>query len=141
MIHPFHFLLFAALQTCQIDLGEHILIVEVADTAASQSKGLMDRDHLEEGKGMLFVFKTPSILSFWMKNTKIPLSIGFFDETKQLIETFDMTPPPLNAKRLPSFQSSKEASYALEVPQSWFQTHNIRPGMKFSFHDPSNAIE
>ena len=141
MLSTFHFLLFAVLQTCQIDLGGQTLIVEVADTAAAQNKGLMYRDHLEEGKGMLFVYKAPSILSFWMKNTKIPLSIGFFDETKQLIEIFDMNPHPPNAKRLPLFQSSQAASYALEVPQSWFQTHNILPGMKFSFHDPLNPIE
>lgn len=76
-----------------------------------------------------------------MKDTLIPLSIGFFDETKKLIEIFDMPVPQLGAKTLPLFMSSRPAVYALEMPKSWFQENNIRPGMKFSFLDRRDPVE
>jgi len=123
----------------QIQLGKQILTVEIADTEESRSKGLMGRKNLEEGRGMLFVYKEPEILNFWMKNTLIPLSIGFFDEKKTLIGTADMNPPRGNS--FPTTQSPKPSLYALEVPQGWFSRNKIHSGAKFSFLDPSNAVK
>ena len=65
--------------------GKVPLNVELADTPAERARGLMFRQSLGESEGMLFVFEKPETPSFWMKNTKIPLSIAFFDEDKKLI--------------------------------------------------------
>ncbi|MES2272581.1 MAG: DUF192 domain-containing protein, partial [Chlamydiota bacterium] len=73
-------LFFHGMATAQIELGDQILTVELADTEVSITHGLMGRKTLRPGYGMLFVYKKPQILSFWMKNTLIPLSIGFFDD-------------------------------------------------------------
>ncbi len=132
---------FAVLQTRPINLGGNKLVVEIADTPETASKGLMGRKHLGDEEGMLFVYKTPACLSFWMKETLLPLSIGFFDETKQLIETIDMPVPQPEVQQLPIFKSSRPACYALEVPESWFRRNNIRPGMKFCFLDQADPIE
>jgi hypothetical protein len=95
----------------------------------------MGRKSLPEGTGMLFVFEKPAYLSFWMKDTFIPLSIGFFAADKTLLGTADMAPLPRGAKSTPSYDSPGPAQYALEVPQGWFEKNRIEPGMKFTLHD------
>ncbi len=106
------------------------LIVEIADTPKAHQRGLMFRKSLADNHGMLFIFEYREILSFWMKNTYIPLDIGFFDENKKLIEYHTMKP-----RSLDSTTSSKEAKYALEVNKNWFKKNKIKKGMKFSFVD------
>lgn len=135
------FLILGALQSTQIDLGGHFINVEIADTPTTMNQGLMGRKTLEEGDGMLFVYSESKRLSFWMKDTLIPLSIGFFDETQTLLEILDMPVPDPGTKKLPLFCSEQPARYALEVPMSWFKKNKIFPGMKFSFHDRTNEIE
>lgn len=111
------------------------LKVEMALTPGQKSQGLMGRTHLAEGSGMLFEFQPPQILSFWMKNTLIPLSIGFFREDKTLIEIQDMEPShgPVREELLPRYVSSSAAMYAIEVPKGWFHKKKIKPGSQFRF--------
>lgn len=128
-------LFLAALSTQIIHLGEKKIEVEIADTSSSREKGLMGRDELSSGKGMLFIFPEPQYVSFWMKNTKIPLSIGFFDEEKRLFQTLDMPVFTEKKKNYPIFQSDLPTMYALEVPLGWFRENKILIGAKFSFQD------
>ena len=124
-----------------IELGGKKLTVEIADTEELRAQGLMNRYHLSQNKGMLFIFNEPQILTFWMKNTKIPLSIAFFDEKKNLINLIDMSPPSLHTNTYPSYQSKKAALYALEVNQGWFKENEIEPPMKFSFLDSLYSLQ
>ncbi len=119
----------------EVVLEGEVLTVEIADKEVTRRQGLMFRTQLAEGHGMLFIHPKPQILSFWMKNTYIPLSIGFFDEECRLINIENM-PPCQEGIFLKNFTSSSPAVYALEVPQGWFAKKNIRPGAKFSFRDP-----
>lgn len=109
--------------------------VEMATSPMQKERGLMGRTHLANGQGMLFVFEPAQTLSFWMKNTLIPLSIGFFRENKTLIEIKDMEPihGPVREELLPRYESSEPAMYALEVPKGWFTQNKIKPGTKFRF--------
>lgn len=101
---------------------------EIANTEPKRQKGLMYRDQMEENHGMLFVFDQPTFLSFWMKNTKIPLSIAYIDEKCILIDIQKMEPHYGKPGHPPSYPSRKRAQYALEMNQGWFQKNNIKVG-------------
>ena len=96
---------------------------EIARTNDERSNGLMHRKNLNDGEGMLFVFERDEVLSFWMKNTLIPLSIAFIASDGRIIEIRDMRPNDLNAVK-----SSRSVRYALEVPQGWFVRAGVQPG-------------
>ncbi len=89
--------------------------VEVARTDQEKALGLMNRKSLGAREGMLFVFEQDDHLSFWMKNTSIPLSIGFLSREGKILEIRDMEPFSLKAIR-----SRNSCPYALELPRGAF---------------------
>jgi hypothetical protein len=99
------------------------LQAEIATTETERSKGLMFRKELKDGQGMLFVFDRDQHLSFWMKNTLIPLSVAYIASDGKILEIHDMTPESLNP-----VDSDLAARYALEVPQGWFNRVALGPG-------------
>jgi uncharacterized membrane protein (UPF0127 family) len=99
------------------------LTVELARTADEKAMGLMFRNELDDGEGMLFIFEQDQIMSFWMKNTTIPLSIAFINSGGRIIDIKDMTPLSLSSVR-----SSRSVRYALEAPQGWFERSSITVG-------------
>ena len=109
--------------------------VEIADTPSLQKKGLMHRESIPENHGMLFVYQKPQELCFWMKNTKIPLSIGFFNSAKKLTQVEEMSPQENDSSPLPLIKSKVPCKYALEMPQGWFKKNNISLGDKFTWKD------
>jgi uncharacterized membrane protein (UPF0127 family) len=116
------------LRTVDLNVGGTSLKVEVADTQESLANGLMYRSALPDGQGMLFILGPPQQASFWMKNTKIPLSIGYINGNAILLEEHDMQ--PFDERTIRS--ASTEVCYAVEVNQGWFQKHHIDPGAKIS---------
>jgi uncharacterized membrane protein (UPF0127 family) len=130
----------SGLEVKKIIVGGHEVMVEIAQKEKDRNRGLMYRQKLEEGTGMLFIFDREQILSFWMKNTFIPLSIGFFTKDKVLVNTLDMVPVESEmVQKLPSYRSTKRAKYALEVPKGWFRKKGIKPGQKFEFAQKPSA--
>ena len=125
-----------------IRLGDNELVVEVADTAAKRDTGLMFRKTLPADAGMLFVFEKEKIVSLWMKNTYIPLSVGFFDKDQVLVEVQHMEPVrSIIQINLPHYQGSQPAKYALEMNSGWFQENNIRLGSRFEILIESKSGE
>lgn len=110
------------------DLWERLpaqLVVEIADKPYLTRKGLSGRDELAENRGMLFVFERSQKLSFYMKDTKIPLSIAYIDENWIIKEIHYMNPDDLSV-----VSSRSPCRYALEVNRGWFERNDIEPGMK-----------
>ena len=103
--------------------GRVTIIAEIAGTPTQREQGLMYRKELKDGYGMLFVFDRDEILSFWMKNTLVPLSIAFIAYDGRIVEIRDMQPGDLNSVR-----SSRSVRYALEVPQGWFGRVGVKAG-------------
>ncbi len=88
----------------------------------------MGRDSLDEDRGMLFVYDRDSRKSFWMKNTKIPLSIAYIAADGTIREIYDME--PLSTRII---ESKYSVRYALEVNQGAFERHGIKAGDKVVF--------
>ena len=120
-----------------IKISGNKLLVEIADTQEKLSQGLMGRDKLSDEQGMLFVFDGESTRRFWMKNTLIPLSIGFFNSQKILIDIQDMQPPQSVVEVPKIYESKFPAKYALEVNKGWFKRKKISLKAKFEFLDTS----
>lgn len=106
-----------------------VVQVEVADSPEARARGLMFRTHLPENHGMLFLFEAPQRLAFWMKNTRIPLSIAFIDTRWRIVDIQDMDPPQPGAE-IPIYVSRAPAQYALEVNQGFFRRWGITTGAR-----------
>lgn len=106
--------------------GELEVQVEIADTQQERMQGLMYREDLPEGTGMLFVFEEEQLRSFWMKNTLIPLDIIFFDAEGQFVSSQTMYPCTAEASSdCTQYPSRGPAMFALEVPQGFVELHDI----------------
>ena len=105
--------------------GKVSINAEFARTPSQQQQGLMYRKELKDGDGMLFIFEKDDVLSFWMKNTIIPLSIAYIGSDGRILDIYDMEPENLNPVR-----SSRSVRYALEVPVGWFTRAGIALGDK-----------
>jgi uncharacterized membrane protein (UPF0127 family) len=99
------------------------IFVELARTEKEKARGLMFRTKLGENEGMLFIYEQEEILSFWMKNTFLPLSIAFIDRQGRIIDIQDMEPFSLDTHRSP-----RPAQYALEVNKGWFEKNGVKIG-------------
>ena len=106
--------------------GENVEVqVEIADDTEEMARGLMGRTALAEDAGMLFVYPEERELSFWMKDTLIPLSIAFMDGEGRIVDIQDMkalddTPP--------HYASAEPAQYALEVNKGFFDERGVEVG-------------
>ena len=106
-----------------ITVGSNQVKVEVAANGTHRALGLMHRDSMPEEQGMLFIYPDSAPRSFWMKNTRIPLSIAFADRSGKIVRIADMAPFDTNRT-----QSLYPAKYALEMNQGWFESHTVGPG-------------
>lgn len=97
--------------------------VELAVIEEERSQGLKYRDSLPADTGMLFIYPDEIILSFWMKDTPLPLSIAFIKSNGTILDIKDMQPFSLD-----SIHSSNLTQYALEMTQGWFQQNQIKVG-------------
>lgn len=112
------------LPTLQLWVGDQELTTEIARQAVEIATGMMFRTNMTEGEAMLFVFARPEPRSFYMRNTKIPLSIAYVDPEGVILEIHDLQP----LDETPIESASDRIQYALEVPQGWFDRHQIAPG-------------
>jgi uncharacterized protein len=104
--------------------GERVEVqVEIANDDAERTRGLMERTELPENAGMLFVFGREQPLSFWMRNTLIPLSVAYIDAEGRIVDIDDMQ--PLDETQHPS---DEPARYALEVNQGFFEERGVQVG-------------
>ncbi len=99
------------------------LHVEIARTRKQRRKGLMHREELGPKQGMVFVFPEDQYLSFWMKDTGLPLSIAFLDSRGRVVDIFQLEPYSLIPVR-----STQKCRYALEVNQGFFRATGLQQG-------------
>jgi len=101
--------------------------IEIADNDASREHGLMERTEMARDHGMLFVFDTDEPRAFWMKNTKIPLDMLFFDADRHLVSVQHDVQPCL-ADPCPAYSSGAPARYVLELNAGQSRAIGLSPG-------------
>jgi len=101
----------------------------LAETAAQQGLGLMNRTDLGGYDGMLFRFSSDTNAGFYMKDTPLPLSIAFFDASGQFVSTADMA-PCIHQASCPTYAAARNYRWALEVPQGALPRLAIGPGTR-----------
>lgn len=103
--------------------GNDTVQVELARTPEERERGLMYREELQEGRGMLFIFQDAQPRSFWMRNTFISLDIAYLDENLRIVDIQAMEPETEEGH-----PSAQPAMFALEVPRGWFAARGIQVG-------------
>lgn len=101
--------------------------VKEARTSCEQEQGLQFVNEVPKS-GMLFAFNSSEIRAFWMKNTLIPLSVAFIDESNRVSHILDMDvePNPANPKR--KYSSPTPFIMAIEVPIGQFDKLGVKVG-------------
>jgi uncharacterized protein len=101
--------------------------VEIAADDASRTRGLMFRDAMPNDHGMLFIFDQEQPLAFWMRNTRIPLDILYFDSDLNLV-SMAAGVPPCTTEQCPNYPSTGPASFTLELNAGVARKLGVRPG-------------
>jgi uncharacterized protein len=113
------------LPTVQLTINGHRLVAETAATVETRTVGLMHRFSLKPDHGMVFVFNAPQPLTFWMKNTFVPLSIAYIGADSKILNIDDMAPQTETGH-----SSQGLALYALEMKKGWFADRGIGAGSR-----------
>lgn len=98
--------------------------IEVADTDSARTRGLMQRSSLDSGTGMLFIFPTSDLQSFWMANTQISLDILFVAADSAIVDIQKYT-RPLSPE---SVGGTHQSRFVIEVPAGYADNHGIVEG-------------
>jgi uncharacterized membrane protein (UPF0127 family) len=107
-----------------LNAGIHLIKAEVAASEAQREQGLMFREKLGQNQGMVFLFGAPQQVCMWMKNTLIPLSVAFIDQSGVIVNIEEM-----KEQTLDSHCGAQNVSYALEMTSGWFKQKGIKAGM------------
>ena len=105
----------AAARAPWVEVGGERFQVEIADDDAERSRGLMFREAMPPDHGMLFIHDRQEPQAYWMKNTKIPLDILYFDRQRRLVSQQRDVPPCSAGDRCPPYPSRGPALYVLEL--------------------------
>ena len=111
------------LRTIQMKVGIYSIQAEVADNPDVREVGLMNRTSLPTNSGMLFIFEQKAGNCFWMKNTKLPLSIAFIADDGKIVNIEEMQADTTN-----NHCPKAPIRYALEMNKGWFSERVIVPG-------------
>ena len=116
-----------------VELAGQRYAVEVADDDDERARGLMYRDAMPEDSGMLFIHDAEEPQAYWMKNTKIPLDILYFDDSRKLVSQQRDIPPCLLGDRCPSYPSNAPARYVLELNAGEAARLKLQDGAELTF--------
>ena len=120
-----------------IRIGDRTVKVQLAVTPSETERGLSKHTELEPMQGMLFIFRQPGSLRFWMKDTSIALDIGYFSREGFLKEIYPMF--PYNLDTIASHDD--QLQIALEVNQGWFAQNKIAVGAQLDMATVRSALK
>ena len=113
-----------------IYVGDVLIQAGIADSDAERTLGLSGRESLPKGEGLLFVFDTPDVHAFWMKDMLFPIDMLWFDEQNKLIYIADSVSPQTYPA---TYTGGGPSRYVLELPAGYARERNIKIGDSLSF--------
>ena len=113
----------ATAATVLVIFGSDTVRAEVANTPETRGQGLMFRDAVPDGTGMLFVWDTEAERSIWMQNTYVALDVAFIDRNFRVVDIQQLEPETTDIH-----DGASPAMFALEVRQGWFAEKGIVVG-------------
>ena len=116
-----------------VELSGQRYTVEIADDDAERAQGLMFRDAMDADRAMLFIHEREEPQSYWMKNTKIPLDILYFDGQRRLVSMQRDVPPCSLGDQCPPYPSEAPALYVLELNAGEAARLKLAPGAELQF--------
>ncbi|HLV24443.1 MAG TPA: DUF192 domain-containing protein [Moheibacter sp.] len=107
--------------------------IEIADTPNKRARGLMDRSQMAENDGMLFIFENNEIRkhTFYMKDTRIPLDIMYFDKDSVLINIARNAQPGADSELSPGgtvAAAADDSKFVVEINGGLAETWGIKEG-------------
>ena len=120
-----------------IKVGDRTVQMQIAALPAEMEKGLMFRQTMGADEGMLFVFTQPQPMSFWMRNTELPLDIGYFDAAGVLKEIYPLYPH--DEKSVGS--RARNLQFCLEMNQGWYGRSGVKPGAVLDLKSVGEALK
>jgi uncharacterized membrane protein (UPF0127 family) len=111
------------------------IVAETMRQRVDLMRGLMFRESLAQGRGMLFVHPQEDNLTYWMYQTKIPLDIIFMDHEHNIVEISANTPPcpSKSANECPPYGGHRKAQYVLEVNAGVAAKNGLKVGDRLNF--------
>jgi uncharacterized membrane protein (UPF0127 family) len=89
---------------------------EVEMDSVDMQKGMMFRDSLARGRGMLFIHQTPGLYPYWMFQVRIPLDMLWMDASHRIVEISPDTPPcKTKASLCANYGGHQPAQFVLEL--------------------------
>jgi hypothetical protein len=120
-----------------VKIGDRTVQMQIAALPPEMEKGLMFRTAMGPDEGMLFVFTRPQAMGFWMRNTILPLDIGYIDPTGELKEIYPMYPH--DEKTVSS--RSHNLQFCLEMNQGWYARNGVKPGALLDLKAVAEALK
>jgi len=117
----------ATFQKGYVLVSDNLFMVDIASDMTQSKIGLSNRNLNKENYFMVFILDKPQKVSFWMKNTRIDLSIAFINEESRIVEISNLQANSLKQK----ISKNNDIKYALEVPKGYFIENQIRVGDYF----------
>lgn len=121
-----------AFEPAELTLAGEQYQVELAVSREEKQQGLMHRDRLPEGTGMLFIYTTAEPTRFWNRNVRFPIDILYFDANQAFLHG-DTHVPPCPELPCPVYQSGQPVKYVLELPAGSRERLDLQPGQEFTF--------
>ncbi|MBS7458554.1 DUF192 domain-containing protein [Coralloluteibacterium stylophorae] len=116
-----------------VELHDQRFTVEVANDDAARAQGLMFRHDMAPGHGMLFIHEQEEPQAYWMKNTRIPLDILYFDDERRLVSAQLGVPACSLGNACPPYPSEGPARYVLELNAGVARDLGVKPGDELLF--------
>jgi uncharacterized membrane protein (UPF0127 family) len=119
-------------KTAKVEIGTHVFTAEVAKSESEKEIGLSSRSSIAEDRGMIFIFDTPGMYSFWMKKMQFPLDLIFIKDDKIVTIFKQVTPPPSDIdiadNQLPIYTPQSDINKVLEINSGLVDKYGIKVG-------------